>query len=86
MDVRLFKSFELAFTRWNVFLRVYNLFDVLNQEAVFDDTGDAGFTTDLERIKKQNTATYVNTIDEWFTIPTNYSEPRRIELGVTIDF
>jgi outer membrane receptor protein involved in Fe transport len=86
MDVRLYKTFELAFTRWNVFLRIYNLFDALNELNVFDDTGDAGFTTDLARIKAQNTPTYVNSIEEWFTVPTNYSEPRRIELGVNIDF
>ncbi|MBL0176475.1 MAG: hypothetical protein IPP94_14625 [Ignavibacteria bacterium] len=86
MDVRLYKNFSLGFTTLNLFLRVYNIFDVLNEENVFDDTGRAGYTTDLARIKQQNTPTYVNSIEDWFLAPTNYSEPRRFEIGATFDF
>jgi hypothetical protein len=70
----------------NLFVRVYNLFDAMNEVNVFDDTGRAGYTTDLERIKRQGTPTYVNSIEDWFLSPTNYSEPRRIEIGATFEF
>ncbi|HOJ05200.1 MAG TPA: TonB-dependent receptor [Bacteroidota bacterium] len=85
-DVRLYKTLQLGFTSATIFLRVYNVFDALNEVNVFDDTGRAGYTTDINRVKGQNTPEYVNTIDEWFTVPTNYSEPRRIEVGLNLDF
>jgi outer membrane receptor protein involved in Fe transport len=86
MDVRLYKNFNLGFTVLNTFLRIFNLFDTMNELGVFDDTGRSGYTTDLARVKAQNTPEYVNSISEWFTIPTFYSEPRRIELGASFEF
>ncbi|MBE0644325.1 MAG: TonB-dependent receptor [Bacteroidetes bacterium] len=85
-DLRLYKSLSLGWTDLVVFLRVFNVFDVLNEYGVFDDTGRAGYTTDLARIKAQNTPEYVNTIEAWFNNPTFYSEPRRIELGLNLEF
>lgn len=85
-DLRLYKSLSLGWTNLVVFLRVFNVFDVLNEYGVYDDTGRAGYTTDLARVKAQNTPEYVNTIEEWFLNPTFYSEPRRFELGVNIEF
>ncbi len=85
-DLRLYKSLQLAFLNTTLFLRVFNLFDTLNETGVFDDTGRAGYTTDLERIKAQNTPELVNSIDDWYTNRNNYSEPRRVEIGLTIDF
>jgi hypothetical protein len=86
VDMRLHKDFFFSQKKLSLFLRVVNLFDRLNEVGVFDDTGRAGFTTDLERIKKLNPPMYVNTLEEWFTIATHYSEPRRIEMGVMVDF
>ena len=86
VDMRLHKNFFIASKKFSLFLRVVNLFDRLNEVGVFDDTGRAGFTTDLERIKKLNPPLYVNSLEEWFTVATHYSEPRRIEMGVMVDF
>ena len=86
MDLRLYKNFRLGFTTLNLFLRVFNIFDVMNELGVFDDTGRSGYTTDLARIKGQNSPEYVNSLTEWFTNPTFYSEPRRIELGASFEF
>ncbi len=69
-----------------MFLRVFNLLDIRNETEVFDDTGRAGFTTDYEQAVKANPSQLVNTLDEWFRRPTNYSEPRRIEFGVNLEF
>lgn len=86
VDVRLFKSFTLGFTNVNVYLRVFNLFDALNELDVFDDTGRSGYTTDVQRILAQNTRQDVNTIEDYFTRPWYYSEPRRIEIGANFEF
>jgi outer membrane receptor protein involved in Fe transport len=86
IDMRLNKEFTLYKQKFSVFLRVFNLLDRLNQLNVYDDTGRADFTTDLKRIEGLNPNLYVNTLEEWFTNETYYSEPRRIEMGLIINF
>ncbi|GAB4364189.1 MAG: hypothetical protein Kow0042_02580 [Calditrichia bacterium] len=86
VDMRLYRSLFLFQRKLTLFLRVLNLFDHLNEVNVYDDTGRAGFTTDLERNKRLGTAQHVNTLEEWYTNMTHYSEPRRIEFGLMIDF
>lgn len=86
IDMRLHKDFEFFNQQFTYFLRVLNVFDHLNETGVYDDTGRAGFTTDLERIRDLNPEMPVNSLDSWFTNETYYSEPRRIETGITIKF
>lgn len=85
VDMRLYKDFRFFSKRYTVFLRAFNLFDTRNEVNVYDDTGRAGFTTDLERNRASNPNQYVNTIDEWYLNITHYSEPRRIEFGLIFD-
>jgi hypothetical protein len=88
VDLRLYKDFSLTKNlKVSLFGRVFNLFDRLNQVNVFDDTGKADFTTDRNRtIRTIGIQTPVNLVDEFYTRPTYYSEPRRIEIGTTITF
>ncbi|KAB2921951.1 MAG: TonB-dependent receptor plug domain-containing protein [Bacteroidetes bacterium] len=85
-DVRVYKSFVFDPVRLMLFLRVNNLFDTMNETGVFDDTGRAGKTYDEDRARLTNSREYINTIRDYYTVPTNYSEPRRIEFGATIEF
>jgi hypothetical protein len=68
------------------FVRVFNLFDQRNEDNVFDDTGRAGYTTDEARVRATGTRELVNTLDQWFTHPEYFSEPRRIEFGMNLEF
>ena len=86
MDLRLFYDIPIDPVRLVLFARVFNLFDTRNETNVFNDTGRAGFTTDEATARATNPRQYVNTLDQWFTVPTNYSEPRRIELGLNLEF
>jgi hypothetical protein len=86
VDMRLFKDWIIMDQKLTLFLRVLNLFDTLNEVNVYNDTGRAGFTTDLERNRRLNPDQYVNTIDEWYVNMTHYSEPRRIEFGLMFNF
>ena len=65
---------------------VFNVFDTLNEVNVFNDTGRAGTTGDKIVAARTNPAELVNSLDQWFTIPTHYGEPRRIEMGLTYSF
>ncbi|OGU29706.1 MAG: hypothetical protein A2X67_07600 [Ignavibacteria bacterium GWA2_55_11] len=86
VDGRTYYTVDLDALRLVLFARVFNLFDIRNEVGVFDDTGRAGFTTDIQRARATNPREYVNTIDEYFRIPTNYSEPRRVEFGMNVEF
>ena len=68
------------------FVRIENLLDKLNHTNVYDDSGVADRTNQIQIAKDQNTVEFVNSIDEWFTNETFYSRPRRIEFGVTYEF
>lgn len=86
VDARAYYEIPIDPFRVVTFLRVFNLFDIRNETNVFDDTGRAGFTTDYARAAQANPSQIVNTLDEWFRRPTHYSEPRRIEFGVNLEF
>ena len=86
LDIRAYYMFELDPVRMTIYARVLNLLDRLNETGVFNDTGRAGFTTDQARTEAINPSQRINTIDQWYTIPTFYSEPRRVELGFKVEF
>ncbi len=88
LDIDLNANYEIPVdkVRFVIFARVINLFDILNETNVFNDTGRAGFTGDEGVALATNPPQYVNSIAQWFTVPTNYSEPRRIEFGMNLEF
>ncbi len=86
VDVRTYYQFDVDVIKFIVFARVFNLFDFRNETSVFDDTGRAGFSTDKATAQKTNPTQRVNTLDQWFSVPLNYSEPRRIEIGMNLEF
>jgi outer membrane receptor protein involved in Fe transport len=87
VDLRLYKDFDVFEKQLTFFLRIFNLFDTLNQLNVYDDSGRADYTTDLNRARNNNPSLYgINTLEEWFSNETFYSEPRRIELGFMFNF
>ncbi|MFA6541192.1 MAG: TonB-dependent receptor [Bacteroidota bacterium] len=86
IDLRMYKTVTFDFVKMMIFLRVTNLFDTPNEVGVYDDTGRAGKTYDEAAGYQTASKEYVNTIHDYFINPQNYSEPRRIEFGVTLDF
>lgn len=85
LNLRGFYKFNLFGLNPEAYIRITNVLDRLNETGVYNDTGRAGFTGDQERIEALNVATPVNTIAELFNNPYNYSEPRRIEIGLRIN-
>jgi hypothetical protein len=60
-------------------IKILNLFDTRNEEGVFTDTGRATYTLE-ERIAGADAA------PDWFVRPDFYSEPRQIQIGMSIKF
>ncbi|MGE5313223.1 MAG: TonB-dependent receptor [Acidobacteriota bacterium] len=86
VDMRLYKTLKLDPVNLLLFLRITNLFDTENEMNVYGDTGRAGRTYNEDRALQTGAPQYVNTIHDYFVDPTQYSEPRRIEFGATIEF
>ncbi len=75
-DLTGFKEFYLSTFKVKVFAKVFNLFDAKNPKDIFADTGEADFTFD------QSTPA-----DPTFFIrPDFYSEPRRVQVGMSFGF
>jgi outer membrane receptor protein involved in Fe transport len=86
VDLRAFYEFRYDMLRFVVFARVFNLLDMRNEPSVYDDTGRAGFTTDEARVAATGVRERVNTLHQWYRQPAFFSEPRRIELGMNVEF
>lgn len=86
VDLRTFHQFKVDDFTFVGFIRIFNIFDFRNETGVYDDTGRAGFTTDEAAARASNVRQRVNSLDQWYDMPTHYSEPRRIELGMNLEF
>jgi len=83
VDLR--SHYDLYFYNINVsiFLLVYNLFDRLNEEIVYNDTGRANYSL----IPTYTGNVYgPNTLDEYLVRPHYFSSPREIKIGINIEF
>ena len=86
VDLKAFRDFDTPVGKFTVFTRVFNLLDRLNEVNVFNDSGQAGFTADQQTAANTNPPELINSLDDWFTRPTHYAEPRRVEVGFTYLF
>ena len=87
LDLRLYKDFPIGETTVSLFLKVFNLLDLDNARTVYDNSGDPVFTFDELDAEKINPKMYNGTtLDEYYTDPSYFSEPRRVEFGVSYNF
>lgn len=86
IDLRAYKDIPIASTTLTLFLKVYNLLDSINPRSVYGDTGDPFFTFGKLEAIKINPKLYYNTLDELYTNPGFFSEPRRVEFGISYNF
>ncbi|MFQ6114503.1 MAG: TonB-dependent receptor domain-containing protein, partial [bacterium] len=82
-DIKGYKDFRLGGLTYSLFFKIFNLFDARNEEQVFTSTGRADFTTDILFAGRVQG---VNTLEEWFTRPDFYTEPRRVQVGFALKF
>lgn len=86
VDLRAYKDFKFDQYKLSLFLRVNNLLDIRNQYGIYNDSGTADYTLDENLRRAQNLPALVNTLDEFYRVPTFYAEPRRVEFGATLFF
>ena len=86
MDFRSYYRSNILLKNMTFFLRVKNVFDHLNHYGVYNDSGRADETININRALKTEPSEAINTIDDWFKNETYYSQPRRVEFGINYDF
>jgi len=86
IDLRAYKDFPIGGNFISIFVRVMNLLDWENPTGVYTDTGDPHYTIGSTEAARINPRMYYNTLDEQFTNPGHFSEPRRVEIGLSFNF
>ncbi|MBU0560536.1 MAG: TonB-dependent receptor [Bacteroidetes bacterium] len=86
VDMRVYKDIDLLDYEFSVFLKVFNLFDSDNATGVYGDSGDPYFTFSKYEATLINPTLYTNSLNELYTNPTFFSEPRKVEVGVSYNF
>lgn len=77
------KDFKVGPIELNLFLKIYNMFDRLNEKDVYSDSGRASYTQELE---DPGEVQGLNTKEEYFNRPDWYGPPRRILIGISTKF
>jgi outer membrane receptor protein involved in Fe transport len=83
VDLRAEKTFGWSGLNFTVFALVYNLLDTKNETGVDAASGRANI--DLFTYLA-GPVIGLNTIDQYLNNPANFSGPRNVRLGVTVDF
>jgi outer membrane receptor protein involved in Fe transport len=83
-DLYVTKYLKLFNLPLSLFVKVYNVFDTVNELNVFSDTGRAGYTLELTRA--QQAPRGVNTLEEYFTRSDFFSAPRQVVFGTSVLF
>ncbi len=92
VDLLIDKSVNISNMVFTFFLKVFNLFDTLNENIVFDNTGRANYTLEKELGTTQAADHYaslnplIKTSSEYFVRPDYYLPPREVRLGMTFEF
>jgi outer membrane receptor protein involved in Fe transport len=83
VDLKMRKDVYYKNINFSLFLKIYNLFDRLNEENVFGDTGRATYTLTALRVPDSPGP---NTVEDYLVYPQYYSAPRSIRFGVSVNF
>ncbi|NHZ84718.1 MAG: TonB-dependent receptor plug domain-containing protein [Planctomycetia bacterium] len=82
-DLYTSKDFKIGSTFISLYLKIYNIFDRLNEKDVYGDSGRATYTKDLN---EPGEVQGLNTKEEYFNRPDWYGPPRRILFGISSKF
>ncbi|MCF8306938.1 MAG: TonB-dependent receptor [Ignavibacteriales bacterium] len=86
IDVRIYKDFDIFGNNISVFMKVFNLLDLENPTGIYSETGDPFFTFAKYDAEQINPRLFNNSLDDLYTNPGFFSEPRRVELGLSYNF
>ena len=84
VDIKVHKDFRLSDLTYSFFVKIYNLFDTQNENNVYTDTGRSGYSLIPHYVP--DVGIFPAELSDYLNRPQYYSEPRRILMGVSLDF
>ena len=86
VDLRGFYHFNLSKSlQLTAHINVYNLFDIRNELTVYGDTGRSSYSL-IPTYTPQYSGPALNSLDEYLIVPSYYSSPRQIRIGLGISY
>ncbi|GAB4176307.1 MAG: hypothetical protein Kow00108_11620 [Calditrichia bacterium] len=83
LDLQLYKDLSQKIgdkiLNYSFFVKVYNLLDRRNENGVYGDTGRATYNLGIKTAGSDANPEYINN-------PSFYSEPRRVQVGMSVNF
>lgn len=92
VDLLAEKEFALSDYVLTLFVKVFNVFDALNETNVYDDTGRSTYTLRGKNgegaaiDKNVGIVPAVRPMSEFYVNPLLYSSPREVRLGISLNF
>lgn len=89
-DLKIYKNFSFGKHRFMLTMKVYNIFNNLNERYVFTDTGRAGYSLTPTYVgdpaDKFAGSSGIHSLEDYIYSPTNFSSPRQILLNLSWSF
>ncbi len=87
IDLTISKMFQLfSNVRFEVFMNVYNLLDQRDETNVYNDTGTAEYTTNINPSIVPYNVNRVSTVEDYVLQPSWYTAPRQVHVGFILGF
>jgi hypothetical protein len=87
IDLSINKYFRFGGNTYiNVFMNIYNLFDLRDETNVYTDTGTAQYTTTIDPSKIPYHSERVSTVEDYTVQRGWYTSPRQIHVGLMFGF
>ena len=85
-DLHAYRDFHLNKLRLSLFLKVYNLFDQLNENYVYNDTGRATYSLIPTYVPDHGDEYGRHHLKDYLNRPHWYSQPRQVFVGLSLGF
>ncbi|MCK9410419.1 MAG: TonB-dependent receptor, partial [Bacteroidetes bacterium] len=92
VDLMAEKEFFFTDFIMTIFMKVFNVFDTLNESDVYDDTGRSTYTLRGKNgegaaiDKNAGTIPAIRPMSEFYVNPLRYSSPREVRMGISLNF
>jgi outer membrane receptor protein involved in Fe transport len=86
LDFTLNKEFTVSGMMLNVFMNIFNVFDIRDETNGYSDTGSADYTTTVRPNDITYDAKRIGSIENFMLNPYWYTAPRQIQLGLSVGF
>tara|TARA_Y100000294_G_C8547081_1_gene333648 strand:+ start:109 stop:1845 length:1737 start_codon:yes stop_codon:yes gene_type:complete len=86
VDLKSFLNFPLTEAiQISAHINVYNLFDIRNELTVYSNTGRSTYSL-APTYTPQYSGPMLNSLDEYLVVPSYYSAPKQIKVGISLSF